>query len=44
MGRGRGRMTSLTERQRLIHNIGEACQAGAALHKACQVADITLNC
>ncbi len=37
-------MTSLTERQRLIHNIDEACQAGASLHKACHVANITLNC
>lgn len=36
-------MTSLVERQRLIRHIGEACQSGAALYKACQLAGITLN-
>lgn len=44
MGGGRGRITSLAERQRILGNIRQACQAGATLQRACQVAGITLNC
>lgn len=36
-------MTCLTQRQRIIGNIHQACAAGARLHRACAVANITLN-
>ena len=37
-------MTSLTERTRIIGNIDVACQSGATLHRACQIAGVSLNC
>lgn len=37
-------MTSLAQRQRIIGNIEQACRSGAALHRACQIAGISLNC
>jgi putative transposase len=37
-------MTSLAERQRIVGNIVQACQTGATLQRACEVAGITLNC
>ena len=37
-------MTSLTERARIIGNIDIACRSGAALHRACGIAGVSLNC
>ena len=37
-------MTSLTERQRIIRNINEACKNGATTHRSCRIAGISLNC
>ncbi len=37
-------MTSLTERQRIIGNIDQACDSGARLHRACCIAGVSLNC
>ena len=37
-------MTSLMERTRIIGNIDTACRSGAALHRACSIAGISLNC
>lgn len=37
-------MTCLTERQRIIGNIDEACNSGATLQRACCIAGISLNC
>jgi putative transposase len=37
-------MTSLAERERIIGNIEQACRSGAALHRACQIAGVSLNC
>jgi putative transposase len=37
-------MTSLTERLRILGNITQACESGARLQRACEVAGISLNC
>jgi putative transposase len=37
-------MTSLMERTRIIGNINTACRSGAALHRACDIAGVSLNC
>jgi len=37
-------MTSLTERERILGNIDQACRDGAALHRACRIAGVSLNC
>ena len=37
-------MTSLMERTRIIGNINTACLSGAALHRACDIAGVSLNC
>ena len=37
-------MTSLAERERIIGNIEQACRSGAALHRACRIAGVSLNC
>lgn len=41
---GRGRMTSLVERQRIIDNVDEVCGSGATRHRTCRIASISLNC
>ena len=37
-------MTSLMERTRIIGNINTVCRSGAALHRACSIAGVSLNC
>jgi hypothetical protein len=43
VGRGRGTMTSLVERQRIIGNIVDACDNGASLQRSCRIVGISLN-
>ena len=43
MGRERGRLIPLDQREQLIGWLKQACQNGATLHRACEVLDISVH-